>query len=81
VIDKSSKVVTLHADKPLAVKAKTEMRQYGVHRIYLEFDVSTKAWRWRALIVKNFELVGSGPSIDRAHRAAIKAIDEFLGDA
>ena len=76
--DKTAKVVTLHTDAP-AVKPKTEVRQYGVHRIYLSFDVSTKAWKWRAVIVKQFELVGNGPTLERAHRAAMKEIDKFLG--
>ena len=76
--DSNNTVVTLHTGMP-DVKPKTEVRQYGVHRIYLSFDVSTKAWKWKAMIVQKFELVGSGPTLDRAHRTAMKEIDKFLG--
>jgi hypothetical protein len=76
--DDSKKVVTLHPAS-VHVTPKTTVKPYGVHRIYLEFDVRTKAWKWRAVIVKQFELVGTGPTLERAHRTAIKEIDKFLG--
>lgn len=68
-------------ERAMQVKPKQETRHHRGQRYVLEFDPRApidQCWVWHATVVREYEFIGNGATIEGAARNARKRIDFAL---